>query len=80
MEQVMAQKKKFFLVSTKAKGLRFEIIKLNKDEMKATIVGDTGVPFDTSIDQKYLDELGYVVEITMVEVADAPVHSEQATA
>ena len=74
----MAKKKKFYLVSTKAKGLRFEVVKLDKENMKATLQGDTGVPFETSIAQETLDKLGYVVE--MVEVEDAPVHSEFAAA
>lgn len=73
----MAQKKKFFLVSTKAKGLRFEVISLDKEAMRATIKGDTGVPFETSITPETLDKLGYTVSVVMVEeLADAPIHSE----
>lgn len=55
--------KRFFLASTKAKGLRFEVMKLDKANMRATLQGDTGVPFETSIDEKTLTELGYRVEV-----------------
>jgi len=55
--------KRFFLVSTKAKGLQFEVVKLDKANMRATLQGDTGVPFETSIDEKTLAELGYQVKI-----------------
>lgn len=77
----MATKNKFFLVSTKAKGLRFEIVKLDKENMKATLRGDTGVDFETSIKQDVLDNLGYAIEVVPCEVLDdAPVHSESQAA
>lgn len=76
----MAQKKKFFLVSTKCKGLEFQIVNLNRESMMATLQGETGIPFDTSIKQDVLDNLGYMIDMRMVEVPDAPVHSEQAAA
>lgn len=66
----MAVRKKFFLVSTKCKGLEFEITKLDRDNMRATLLGQTGVPFDTSIQQAELDKYGYTVDIRMVEVPD----------
>jgi hypothetical protein len=75
----MAQKKVFWLVSTKAKGLKFKIVSLDRDNMRATLQGDTGVPFETSVSQDVLDKLGYVVETTMEEVPDAPVLSDQPT-
>jgi hypothetical protein len=73
----MAEKKKFFLVSTKAKGLEFEIVKLDRDNMRATLQGETGVPFETSIQQAELDKYGYVVEIRMVEVPDEVLSGQQ---
>ena len=66
----MAVRKKFFLVSTKAKGLEFEIVDLDKDNMRATLQGETGVPFQTSIRQDELDKYGYTVQVRMVEVPD----------
>ena len=74
----MAEKKKFFLVSTKAKGLEFEIIKLDRDAMRATLQGETGVPFETSIQQAELDKYGYTVDIRMVEVPDENVPAQPA--
>lgn len=77
----MATKKKFFLVSTKAKGLKFEIVELNREEMKATLRGDTGVDFTASVTQAELDRLGYTIDIRDVEILDdAPVHSESQAA
>lgn len=55
--------KVWYLVSTKAKGLRFKIVKLNKETRSATLQGDTGVPFDHDISQATLDKLGYKVEV-----------------
>jgi len=51
----------WYLESTKVKGLRFKILKLDKATMRATLQGDTGVPFEHSITQETLDKLGYVV-------------------
>lgn len=77
----MATRKVFWLESTKAKGLKFKVIQLDRENMRATLEGDTGVPFETSIAQDVLDKLGYVVKITTEEVPDAaPVHSESQTA
>jgi hypothetical protein len=77
----MAQKKVFWLVSTKAKGLKFKVLQLDKESMQATLEGDTGVPFVTSITPDALTKLGYEVQVTMGEVADAaPVHSQPETA
>jgi hypothetical protein len=74
----MAVRKKFFLVSTKAKGLEFEIVKLDRDNMRATLQGGTGVPFETSIQQAELDKYGYVVDIRMAEVPDENVPAQPA--
>ena len=51
----------WFLESTKAPGLRFRIIKLDKATQRATLQGDTGVPFDRDISQVSLDKYGYRV-------------------
>lgn len=51
----------WFLEHTKAKGLRFKIIKLDKANMRATLQGDTGVPFERDISQATLDKYGYVI-------------------
>jgi hypothetical protein len=71
MRQDMATRKVFWLVSTKAKGLKFRVLKLNKEEKRATLQGETGVPFETGIAQEQLDKLGYIIEITNEEVPDA---------
>lgn len=74
----MATKKVFWLVSSKVKGLKFRVLKLDKENMKATLEGDTGVPFETSIAPEALEKLGYTVAITQEEVPDdAPVLSGQ---
>lgn len=68
---------KWFLESTKAPGLRFEIVKLDKATMRATLKGDTGVAFDHDISAGVLAKYGY--KIVKVEVEDAtPVPTEQA--
>jgi hypothetical protein len=51
----------WYLVSTKAKGLKFKILKLNKETMRADLQGDTGVPFERDISQATLDKYGYVI-------------------
>lgn len=68
--------KKRFLNSTKAKGLKFEVLKVNKevDPPIATLRGDTGVPFEIRLTQETLEKYGY--EVLIVEepvVADATV-------
>lgn len=59
----------WYLESTKAKGLRFKIVKLDRATMKATLVGDTGVPFERDISQPQLEKFGYT--IAKREVLDA---------
>lgn len=49
----------WYLESTKAKGLRFKIVTLNKETMRATLQGDTGIPFDRDISQDTLEKYGY---------------------
>lgn len=61
---------KFFLVSTKAPGLEFKILNLDKEKMRARLQGDTGVPFERSISQSDLDTYGYKIEKR--EVRDLP--------
>ena len=51
--------RQWFLESTKAPGLRFKIVKLDKASMRATLLGDTGVPFEREISQATLDKYGY---------------------
>lgn len=59
---------KWYLDSTKAKGLRFEIVKLDKSTMRATLKGDTGVPFERDIGGDTLAKYGY--KIVKAEVSD----------
>lgn len=61
----------FFLESTKAKGLRFKIVKLDKATMKATLQGDTGVPFERSITNEELEKYGYRIVRVDPEAAAA---------
>lgn len=59
----------WYLESTKAKGLKFKVVKLDKDTMRATLQGDTGVPFERDISAETLAKYGYKI----VKVAeDAP--------
>lgn len=51
----------WYLESTKAPGLRFRIVTLDKSTMRATLQGDTGVPFDRDIGQETLDKYGYKI-------------------
>jgi hypothetical protein len=51
----------WFLESTKAKGLRFRILKLDRDTMTAQLLGDTGVPFEKVLTQDVLDKYGYTI-------------------
>jgi hypothetical protein len=66
-------KKKFFLKSTKVSGLRFDIVSLDKEKMRATLLGNTGAPFEQSISEENLKKFGFEVMSENVE----PVHSEQ---
>lgn len=51
----------WYLESLKAPGLRFKIVKLDKATMRATLQGDTGVPFEQNIGQENLDKYGYKI-------------------
>lgn len=51
----------WFLEHTTHKGLRFKIVKLDKATMKATLLGDTGVPFDRDISEDSLKKFGYAI-------------------
>lgn len=66
--------KKRFLVSTKAKGLKFEILKVNQNlnPPMATLQGDTGIPFDIPLTEETLNKYGYVGEVVVVEDAAVP--------
>lgn len=62
----------WFLESTKAKGLRFKIVKLDRQTMRATLQGPTGVPFERSIAQDELEKYGYkIVKQAAPETAPA---------
>lgn len=50
---------KWYLESTRVKGLRFEIVKLDKATMRATLQGDTGVPFERDLGGDTLVKYGY---------------------
>jgi len=60
---------KIFLDSTKAPGLRFEILKYDKATNRALLKGGTGVPFEQNISKGILDKLGYKM---VKEDTDAP--------
>ncbi|WP_396328533.1 hypothetical protein [Burkholderia anthina] len=51
----------WYLESTKAVGLRFKILKLDKQTMRAELLGDTGVPFERVINEDVLQKYGYKV-------------------
>ncbi|MFM7007917.1 MAG: hypothetical protein ACKO0Z_01055 [Betaproteobacteria bacterium] len=59
---------KWFLVSTKAKNLKFEIVELDKATMRAKLKGDTGVPFERDLSGDTLAKYGYKIE--KIEVPD----------
>lgn len=52
----------WYVVSTKAPGLKFRIVKLNKATMHATLRGETGVDFDKTITPDVLEKFGYRIE------------------
>lgn len=51
----------WYVESTKAEGLRFKITKLDKATKRATLVGETGVPFERSIAAEDLAKYGYQI-------------------
>lgn len=60
----------WFLVSTKAPGLKFRVVKLDKQTMRAVLRGATGSEFERDISQETLDKLGYqIVQIDEQEAA-----------
>lgn len=59
----------WYLESTKAKGLQFKIVKLDKVAKRATLEGPTGMPFERDISQEALDKYGYRV----IQAPDASV-------
>lgn len=58
----------WFLVSTKAPGLKFRIVKLDKTTMRAVLRGATGSEFERDISQETLDKLGY--KVAQIEEAE----------
>lgn len=51
----------WYLESKKAPGLRFKIVKLDRATMRATLQGDTGVPFERDISEESLEKFGYKI-------------------
>ena len=51
----------WYLKSTKHNGLKFKIINLDKATRKATLQGDTGVPFPVDLTPDNLKKYGYEV-------------------
>lgn len=72
----MAQQREFWIVSTKAKGLKFKVVDFDTNTKKATLLGDTGVPFQHAVDDDTMARLGYVFEQRTLEAHDEAVHSE----
>lgn len=60
----------WFLVSTKSPGLKFRIVKLDKQTMRATLRGATGTDFERDISQETLDKLGYKIAQVEEEVKE----------
>lgn len=55
--------KRFYLESTKAEGLSFRILKLDRNSMLAQLLGDTGVPFERVLTDDVLNKYGYRVVV-----------------
>lgn len=53
---------KWFLVSTKDPRITFEITRLDKATMRATLVGEVGVPFEKELTQETLAKYHYKIE------------------
>ncbi len=51
----------WYLESTKAAGLRFKIVELDRQTMQAKLLGETGVPFARDISKESLEKYGYKV-------------------
>lgn len=49
----------WYLQSTKAPGLQFRIVQLDKATMRATLQGPAAAPFERDISQATLDKYGY---------------------
>jgi hypothetical protein len=49
----------WYLQSTKAEGLRFKIVKLDTHTGRATLMGDTGVPFERVLTDELMEKFGY---------------------
>jgi hypothetical protein len=58
----------WYVQSTQAAGLRFRIVKLERESFRAQLVGDTGAAFERIISPDSLDKYGYIV----VEEPDPP--------
>ena len=61
----------FYVESTKAPGLRFKLIKFNKDTRIGTLLGDTGVPFERSLADDVLKKYGFKVVVVDEKVVQA---------
>lgn len=63
----------WYLQSTKAEGLRFKIVSLDTITGRATLMGDTGVPFERVLTDETLEKFGYrPVMVTEPERAPLP--------
>lgn len=51
----------WYLESTKAPGLRFRIMHLEKESRRAQLLGDTGVPFERVLTDDVLEKYGFQV-------------------
>lgn len=51
----------WYLKSTKHNGLKFRIVNFDKENKKAKVQGDTGVPFEVSMTADNLKKYGYEV-------------------
>ena len=51
----------WYLVSKKAPGLRLKIVKMEVGTRRATLVGETGVPFERVITDETLEKFGWTV-------------------
>lgn len=64
----------WYLVSTTSPGLRFKIVSLDKATQRATLLGDTGAPFERDISEEVLTKYFYKIE----RIDDAPIPAGQA--
>lgn len=59
---------RLYLESTKAPGLRFRVMKVEKGTMRAQLLGDTGVAFERVLTDDVMNRYGY--KLVRVEVQE----------